>query len=197
MKSSHAAPLMCGGSTVFNALRLHGVSSTDRVGIIGIGGLGHLAIQFASKMGCEVVVFSSTEEKRKEAESLGATEFYATKGATTLSIGRQIDHLLVTSNTLPDWDLYLPTLAPGAAIYPLTVSGDKIAIPAMAIIMGNLKVLGTMIAARQVHREMLDFAALHNIVPKIEEFPLTAEGATAAMDKLVAGKVRYRGVLVA
>jgi D-arabinose 1-dehydrogenase-like Zn-dependent alcohol dehydrogenase len=197
IQSKHAAPLMCGGSTVFNALRLHRVSSTDRVGVIGVGGLGHLAIQFASKWGCEVVVFSSTREKEAEAKSLGAKEFYSTKGVTKLEIGSLLDHLLVTSNTLPDWEMFLPLLAPGATIYPITVSQDKISLPAMGVLIEGLKLQGTMIAARQIHREMLEFAAFHKIVPKVEEFPLTAAGATSALEKLLNGKMRYRGVLVA
>jgi D-arabinose 1-dehydrogenase-like Zn-dependent alcohol dehydrogenase len=105
ISSSDAAPLMCAGATVFNALYLHNIRPTDRVGIIGIGGLGHLAIQFAAKMGCEVVVFSGTESKKEEARSLGATEFYATKGASKLEIGKPVKHLLVTTSRLPDWNL--------------------------------------------------------------------------------------------
>jgi D-arabinose 1-dehydrogenase-like Zn-dependent alcohol dehydrogenase len=95
--SEHAAPLQCGGATVFNALQLHGVKSTDRVGVIGVGGLGHLAIQFAVAMGCEVVVFSGTNSKREESMKLGAKEFYAAKGVQELKI-KPINHLLVTTS---------------------------------------------------------------------------------------------------
>jgi D-arabinose 1-dehydrogenase-like Zn-dependent alcohol dehydrogenase len=197
ISSSHAGPLMCGGSTVFNALKLNGVRSTDRVGVIGVGGLGHLAIQFASKMGCEVAVFSGTEQKRSEALAFGATEFYPTKGIEKLEVRAPIDHLLVTSNAQPDWSLYLPIMAPEGTIYPITVSFEKLAVPAMDLIMGGLRIQGGMIAPRQIHREMLDFASRHNIVPIVEEFPLTAAGATEALQRLVDGKMRYRGVLVA
>ena len=84
IKSEDAAPLMCGGATVFNVLQLYGVRSTDRVGIVGVGGLGHLAIQFAAAMGCEVVTFSGTDSKKEESIKLGAKEFYATKGLKEL-----------------------------------------------------------------------------------------------------------------
>ena len=104
ISSAAAAPLMCAGSTVFNPLYNY-VHFTDRVGIVGVGGLGHLAIQFASKMGCEVVVFSGTESKKEEAKKLGATEFYATRGATQLEIGRRVNHLIITTSSLPDWNL--------------------------------------------------------------------------------------------
>lgn len=105
ISSAAAAPLMCAGATVFNALELHGVRPTDRVGVIGIGGLGHLAIQFAAKMGCNVVVFSGTDSKRDEAKALGAHEFYATKGAKNLDIGRPVNYLIVTTSANPDWNL--------------------------------------------------------------------------------------------
>lgn len=105
ISDTEAAPLMCGGATVFNALRFYGIKSTDRVGIMGVGGLGHLAIQFASKMGCDVVVFSGTDGKREEAVRLGAKEFVAMKGkgAEELreGIGRRLDVLLVTMSRQP------------------------------------------------------------------------------------------------
>jgi D-arabinose 1-dehydrogenase-like Zn-dependent alcohol dehydrogenase len=193
----YAAPLMCGGATVFNVLRSFGVKTSDRVGIIGVGGLGHLAIQFASKMGCEVVVFSSTDSKKDEALKLGADEFVATKGAKELQASGPIDHLIVTTSFQPDWSQFLPIMAPGATIYPLTVSMDDFKVPYMPIIAGELKIQGSLVAARQVHKEMLAFAAHHSIRPIIEQFPMTVEGITESMKKLEDGKMRYRAVVVA
>jgi D-arabinose 1-dehydrogenase-like Zn-dependent alcohol dehydrogenase len=97
-----AAPLMCAGATVFSALRASGTEPTDRIGIIGVGGLGHLAIQFAPKMGFEVAVFSSPDNKKVEAMMLGATEFIATRTMKDLNI-RPINRLLVTASSQPDW----------------------------------------------------------------------------------------------
>jgi D-arabinose 1-dehydrogenase-like Zn-dependent alcohol dehydrogenase len=195
--TEHAAPLMCGGATVFNALQSFGTKPTDRVGVIGIGGLGHLAIQFAAKMGCEVVVFSSTDSKKDEAFKLGATEFVATKNVKDLAekVARPIDTLLVTTSVQPDWKQFLPIMAPGATIFPLTVSADDLTIPYMPILAGELKIQGSLVAARQVHREMLVFAAHHGIKPIIEVFPMTQEGITECMEKLEKGGMRYRGVL--
>ncbi|KAJ7083085.1 chaperonin 10-like protein [Mycena belliarum] len=175
-----AAPLMCGGATVFNVIERYNIHPTDRVGVVGVGGLGHMAIQFLAKTGSSVVVFSSTEAKRDEARQLGATEFYATQGATELKIGKPLDHLIVTTSFPPDWDLLLTVVKHTGTIYPLTMSFGKLDIPIIP--------MGTAVAARSVHRRMLDFAARHRIQPS---------GIEEGMAKLREGKMRYRGVLVA
>lgn len=96
-----AAPLMCGGATVFNALMTAQVKPTDRVAIMGVGGLGHLAIQFAAKMGCDVVVLSGTDSKKEEALKLGAKDFIAMKGKDSIDVGRKIDVLVITTSVMP------------------------------------------------------------------------------------------------
>ncbi|KIW62474.1 hypothetical protein PV04_10647 [Phialophora macrospora] len=197
ISSEDAAPLMCGGATVFNALQFHGVKSTDKVGVVGVGGLGHLAIQFAAAMGCEVVVFSGTDSKKDESMKLGAKEFVATKGQKELKVSKPIDHLLVTTASQPDWNLYLPTMAPSGTIYPLTVSFDDLKMPYLDLIMNGLTIQGSLVAARQIHREMLDFAAAHAIKPIIQTFRLNQEGIRDAFYRLEEGEMRYRGVLVA
>lgn len=192
-----AAPLMCGGATVFSALQSFDAKSTDTVGVIGVGGLGHLAVQFAAKMGCKVIVFSGTESKKEEALGLGATEFHATKGVSTLEVSQPIDHLLVTSSALPDWKLFLPIMAPRGVIYPMTVSSDDFTIPYMPLLANEIRVQGCLVAARQVHRDMLEFAARHQIRPIIEKKSMTIEGIEESMGRLREGEVRYRAVVVA
>jgi D-arabinose 1-dehydrogenase-like Zn-dependent alcohol dehydrogenase len=197
IENKYAAPLMCGGATVFNVLSMYGVRSTDRVGVLGVGGLGHLAIQFAAKMGCEVVVFSGTDSKRDEAMNLGATEFHATKGVKELKVQKLIDHLLVTTSMQPDWNLYLPVMAPEGTIYPLTVSSEDLKIPQMPLILSALRIQGSVVAPREIHKQMLAFAGQHGIKPTIQEFPLDVEGIEKAFKTLDDGHMRYRGVLVA
>jgi len=192
----YAAPLNCGGATVYNALSQFGLKSTDRVGIIGVGGLGHLAIQFASKMGCRVTVFSSTDSKKDEAIKLGADDFIATKGVEELKPVSKIDYLIVTTSFQPEWKQFLPIMAPRGTIIPLTVSSDDLKIPYMEILAGELRIQGSLVAARQVHKDMLAFAAYHKIRPIIEQFPMTVEGIEESMKKLEEGKMRYRGVIV-
>lgn len=189
-----AAPLQCGGATTFTALQ--GVKATDTVGIMGVGGLGHLAIQFAAKMGCRVVVLSGSDRKKSEALQLGAHEFIATKDAQKLEVSAPINRLLVTAAVPPDWDLILPIMAPRSVIYPLSVSDGKLEIPYMGLILQGISVQGSLVAPRYLHRDMLEFAAQHQIKPVVETFPLTEAGIQEAMDKLDRGEVTYRAVLV-
>lgn len=199
IEAAEAAPLMCGGATVFSALKLYGAKSTDRVGVLGVGGLGHLAIQFAAKMGCEVVVFSGTESKREEALRLGAKEFYAMKGREKGDLDgvcTPVDHLLVCTSEPPDWAVYLPLMAPCGKIYPLTVSDGELKFPAMGLIAAGLTVQGSLVADRQTHREMLEFAAFHGIKPVIQEFNMDVQGIEKAFETLESGQMKYRGVLV-
>ncbi|KAF8199818.1 NADP-dependent alcohol dehydrogenase [Mycena galopus ATCC 62051] len=191
-----AAPLMCGGATVYNVIDSYNIRPTDRVGVIGIGGLGHLAIQFLAKMGASAIVFSSTSSKREEAMNLGATEFYATKGVESFEMVK-LDHLIVTTSSLPNWKLFIPLIKPTGTIFPITADSGDLTMPFLPIVMQGLNIQGSLVAARSVHRKMLDFAARHNIKPIIERFPLTKSGVEEGLAKLREGKMRYRGVLVA
>ncbi|KZF18991.1 alcohol dehydrogenase [Xylona heveae TC161] len=202
MDLRHAAPLICAGATVFGPMCVYDVRPEHRVGIIGFGGLGHLAVQFAAKVGCEVVVFSRTDAKKKEAMEMGATEFVVTQIERSLEIleGRKrgIDHLFLTSSVLvDDWDFLLNLLNPGGAVHLLTASpGSDLVMPYTTIVRQGLKIQGSLIAPRHAVRKMLDFALWHSIRPVVQEWPMTIEGITEAMETLKLGKVRYRAVLV-
>ncbi|KAJ7881408.1 putative NADP-dependent alcohol dehydrogenase C 2 [Mycena leptocephala] len=191
-----AAPLMCGGATVFNVIESFNIRPTDRVGVVGIGSLGQLAIQFLAKIGASVVVFSGTDSKRAEAMRLGATEFYATKGVESFDIAK-VDHLLVTTSFHPDWNLFISVLKPTGTIYPLSADTGEFRLPFFPIFTQGLTIQASMIAARSIHRRMLDFAARHQVKPITERFPMTKDGVEEGMAKLGEGKMRYRGVLVA
>jgi len=192
-----AAPLMCGGATVFNALHAYNVQPTETVGVMGVGGLGHLAIQFAAKMGCNVVVLSGSDRKKDEARKLGASEFIATKDVKEIKPSRPLNRLLVTTSAQPEWEKILPALAPRATIHPLSVDEGNFAIPYMPLLLNGLTVQGSVVASRYIQNRMLEFAALHKIEPIIEKFPMTEQGINEAMDKLGEGNIRYRGVFIA
>ncbi|KAJ7873476.1 hypothetical protein B0H14DRAFT_3559129 [Mycena olivaceomarginata] len=208
----HAAPLMCRGATVFEVIDSYNIRPTDHVGVVGIGRLGHLAIQFLSKMGASVVVFSSTDSKREEALRLGATEFYATNGVESFEMAK-IDHLMVTTSFIPDWKPYVafafllcPTenfhrflsgMKPKSTIYPLTVSFTDLVIPMMPIVLGGIHIQGSVVLSRSAQKKMLNFAAWNHITLIVETFPLLKSGVEDGMARLREGKMRYRGVLVA
>ena len=161
--------------------------SSQRIGSVSLASVA---------LDIEVVVFSGTESKKEEAMSLGANEFYATKGLKKIENVAPIDHLLVCTSMQPDWMLYLDIMAPSGTIYPLTVSEGDLTIPYMPIILAGLKIQGSLVAARQIHREMLEFAAVHGIKPIIQKFPLNVDGVEKAFKTLEDGNMRYRGVLV-
>jgi D-arabinose 1-dehydrogenase-like Zn-dependent alcohol dehydrogenase len=185
---------MCAGATDFNVLNTYGVKSTDCVGITGMGGLGHLAIQYAAKMGCNVVVFSSSDDKRGEVMQLGATEFITTGGKSGMSVRRLVDALLVTTAVLPEWTTLLPALNT-MKIFPLAVSPDDFRVSKMQLNAKGITVQGSIIAPRSVQRNMLMFSAQHKIKLITMLFPMTQSGIEDAMSKLRNGEMRYCGVL--
>lgn len=193
-----AAPLQCGGSTVFTAL--YDARPTETVGILGVGGLGHLGIQFAAKMGCQVVVLSGSDQKREQAMSLGAHKFVALGGKGAEQLKEEgippLSRLLVTTSAQPSWETILPLMAQRSVIYPLTVAPGNFEIPYMPLLLGGIRIQGSITGSRHVHRDMLAFAALNGIKPVIETFPMTEEGVREAMDRLDKGDVRYRAVLI-
>ncbi|KAM0464882.1 hypothetical protein ACHAPV_001873 [Trichoderma viride] len=200
MSDADAAPLMCGGATVWSALHKYGLSSTSTIGIIGVGGLGHLAIQFASKLGMNVVVLSTNESKKDEALKLGANHFVNTSNAEAIDIGigpSKLDALMVTASVEIKWETYMPLLKPQAMILPLTVHFGNFTMPHFPMIGNGLRIQGTVIASRLELKRMLDFASRHSIRPVTMLFPLNKVGIEDSMKTLSDGKMRYRGVLVA
>lgn len=146
-------------------------------------------------MGNRVIVLSGSDRKKDQAMKLGAHEFVSIKDKDKLEVSTLIDRLLVTTSAQPSWELILPIMAPGSAIYPLSVDAGNLEIPYMPLIFKGIGVQGSLVASRNVHREMLAFAALHNIRPITETFPMTEEGVKEAIDKLERGDVHLRAVL--
>ncbi|KAJ7058570.1 chaperonin 10-like protein [Mycena amicta] len=198
LEPEDAVSIMCAGSTIFEVIEERGIRPTERVGVVGIGGLGHFAIQFLSKMGVLVVAFSTTESKREEAVKLGASEFAVAKeGNEELKKVAPVDHLLITSNVLPDWNLFLGLMKPRGTIHLLTIDFGTFTMPVFPLVVFGLNVQGSAIAGRKNTQKALDFAARHRVKAVIERFPMSKAGVELGMQKLREGKVRYRGVLVA
>ena len=189
-----AGPLLCGGTTVFAPLPTFDIRPTDRVGVVGIGGLGHMALQFANAWGCEVTAFTSSESKNQEAKDLGAHHVVPSRdtGAIRALVGK-LDLLLVTVNVSLDWPAMMATLAPKGRMHVVGAVLKPIPVMAFDLIGGQKSVSGSPTGAPVTISDMLEFAARHKIAPRVEHFPLTK--ANDALAHLAAGKARYRIVL--
>ncbi len=189
-----AGPLLCGGITVFNPIILANVKATDRVGVIGIGGLGHMALKFLNKWGCEVVAFSSSPDKKEAILAMGATKVINSRDPESLkSIAGQLDLIINTTNVQLDWKSYLSTLAPQGRFHTVGAVLEPMEIPAFSLIGGEKTVSGSPIGSPALTRKMLEFCVRHEIYPIVESFPM--EQVNEAIAHLEAGKVRYRVVL--
>lgn len=189
-----AGPLLCGGITVFNPLLQCGVLPTHRVGVIGIGGLGHLALQFLNKWGCEVTAFTSTASKADEARAMGAHRVVDSRSAEQLaSVAGSFDFILSTVNAVLDWNAYLAALGPKGRLHVVGVVPEPLPVPSFPLIAGQRSVGGSPSGAPATVATMLEFCARHRIAPVTEEFPMSR--ANEALAHLEAGKARYRAVL--
>lgn len=194
MDISKVGPLLCGGITVFSPIVLAGVQPTDAVGVIGIGGLGHMALKFLKYWGCEVVAFSSNPEKKEEILAMGATKVVNSRDPKELqSIAGSLKFILNTTNVSLDWNSYLSVLAPKGTLH--TVGGvlEPMAIPAFSLIGGEKSVSGSPLGSPALTRTMLDFCVRHDIYPTVEEFPMNQ--VNEAIKHLEDGKARFRVVL--
>ncbi|KAM5341592.1 hypothetical protein ACJ41O_014623 [Fusarium nematophilum] len=195
--SVDAAPLMCAGSTVWTVLTKYGARCDDRVAVMGIGGLGHLAIKIAAAMGCSVVVLSSSESKRQEAMEYGASEYHVFKsGDEPPADFKPVKHLLLCGSANVDYASLAPLVDTDGVIYPLTASLEATPVPLTMFSLKGIRVQGSLVGSRDSTRKLLEFAARKNIKPTVMTYPLTEGGIETAMHDLVEGKVRYRAVLV-
>ena len=194
LSSENAAPLLCGGITVYSPLRRFEVRHWHKVAVVGIGGLGHLAIQFAAAMGCEVTAISSSPSKENEAKQLGAKHFVAGKEDPKLKACKEsFDFILVAATADLDWKPYVNALRPNGRMCFVTAEATNLDIPAGMLLGGQKSISGSIIGGRAMMQEMLDFAALHGIEAKTELFPM--KDVNVAIDKLDKNEMRYRAVL--
>lgn len=192
--SEHAAPLLCGGITVYNPMRSHGVNPASRVGVIGIGGLGHLAIQFARVFGAEVTAFSTSAAKEEEARKLGAHRFVNTRETRALKDAAcSLDFIISTINADQDWSVYMQALRPNGTLCFVGVPPSALTLQAFPMISGVRSVTGNPTGSPHRIREMLDVAARHGVQAQTEAFPMSK--ANEAIEKVKKNKVRYRAVL--
>lgn len=194
LNSATAGPLFCGGATVFNPLVAFGVKPTDRVGVIGIGGLGHLALQFLNKWGCEVHAFTSSDSKRDEALGLGAHHVVNSRDSPAMNnLQGSLDFVISTVNVPLDWTAIIDTLAPKGRLHIVGAVLEPIPVAAFSLIGGQKSISGSPVGSPSTVSTMLDFCARHTIAPVTESFPMSR--VNDAIEHLRSGKARYRVVL--
>lgn len=190
---AESGPLLCGGITVFSPLAMY-AKPTDRVGIIGIGGLGHMAVKFAAAYGCDVTAFTSSESKFDEAKRFGAHHVVSSKDSAAIAkLGGSFDLLISTVNVKLDWDAMIGTLAPKGRLHVVGAVVEPIPVSAFSLILQQCSVSGSPTGSPVAIATMLDFAARHNITPQNEHFPMSK--INEAFARLESGKTRYRIVL--
>ena len=189
-----AGPLFCGGITVFNPLAEYGVRPTDKVAVIGIGGLGHLALKFCRAWGCEVTAFTSSDSKIEEAKDLGAHHTLNSRDPEAVkSAAGQFDLILSTVNVALDWNLYLSTLRPKGKLHFVGATLEPLDISLFQLLDGQRSISASPVGSPRTIRNMMEFAVRHGIEPQIEAFSMSK--INDAFDHLQEGKAKYRIVL--
>ena len=191
LPSETAAPLLCAGATVYSPFRIWGVQAPMSVAILGIGGLGHLGLQFARAFGCEVTAVSSSKNKEAEAKKLGAHHFLSYDELSSGTV--QFDFILSTAHANLDWNVVIAALKPKGRLNIAGLPDQELKILPRLLVSGQRSVSGSTVGTRANIREMLKFAARHHIVAQTEVFPMSQ--VNNAIKKLRANKVRYRIVL--
>lgn len=169
---STSGPLLCGGITVFNPMIQHGLSPTSRVGVVGIGGLGHMALMFLKAWGCEVTAFSRSRSKEQDAREFGAHEYVATGEDGALeAVAGKFDLIINTTNVELPWDAYINALAPQGVLHTVGAA-PKVEAAVFPMIVGQKSMSSSPLGSIATTRAMLEFCARHGIAPKTESFQM-------------------------
>ena len=189
-------PLLCGGTTVWSPLLHYNVRPGMQAAVVGIGGLGHMALQFLEAIGCEVTAITTSQDKAAEAASFGATDTLATKDADDLkhAAGR-FDFILSTVSAALSWDAYIAALAPQGTLCICGVPDAPVQFPAFPLIDKERRVVGGRTGSPADTAALLQFCAAKEVGPKCEFFPM--KEVNTALQHVRDGKARYRVVLTA
>lgn len=189
---STAGPLLCGGLTVFTPLIQHAIQGIHHVGVIGIGGLGHIAIQLYKAWGCKVTAFSSSPSKFDEILSFGANQVFDSKNIQTYD-GSSFDLIVDTINVPLAWEHYINLLSAEGKFHLLGMVQEPIQLSSFTLIDKQASVSGSPTGSPLSMYQLLDFCARHKIQPMIEEFKIS--DINLAIQKLKVGELRYRAVM--
>ena len=189
-----AAPLLCAGITTYSPMRHFGVKAGDRIAVVGLGGLGHMAVKFGRAMGANVTVLSTSESKRADALALGAHDFSVTRDAETFKrLAGHFDFIVDTVSAPHDYSAYLALLKVDGCMILLGVPDRPSPVAAGALIMKRRKLAGSLIGGIAETQEMLDFCAEHGVASDIEVIRI--EQINDAYERILRGDVRYRFVI--
>jgi len=189
-----AAPLLCAGITTYSPLRHWKTKKGDKVGVVGLGGLGHMAVKIAAAMGAEVTMLSTSKSKEADARKLGAHHFGLTSDdATFKKLAGHFDLIIDTISAPHDYNKYLGLLRVEGTMVLLGVPPEPTPVSAFPLIMGRRSLSGSLIGGIAETQEMLDFCAEHGIVSEIELIPV--QQVNAAYERMLKNDVRYRFVL--
>ena len=189
-----AAPLLCAGITTYSPLRRWGAGPGRKVAVVGLGGLGHLAVKIAAAMGAEVTVLSQSLKKKEDGLRLGAEHYYATSDPATFEqLAGSFDLVLNTVSAVIDVDAYLSLLTVDGALVNVGAPAEPLSLNVFSLIGGRRTYAGSMIGGIAETQEMLDFCAEHGIVPETEL--ISADRVNEAYERVLASDVRYRFVI--
>jgi uncharacterized zinc-type alcohol dehydrogenase-like protein len=189
-----AAPLLCAGITTWSPLRHFGLKAGDALGVVGLGGLGHMAVKLGVALGARVTVLSTSERKREDALKLGAHAFevVGSDAAAARRLGKRFDMILDTASAAHDYNLYLGMLKIDGTMVLLGIP-EPTPVAASSLVMGRRRLAGSLIGGIRETQEMLDFCAANGVASDIEL--IDAAGINDAYERMLRGDVRYRFVI--
>ena len=188
------APLLCAGITLYSPLRTWGAGPGMKVGVMGLGGLGHMGVKFAHAMGAEVTVFSHSPDKERDALAMGADHFVVTKDISQLKpLHKVFDLILNTVSAELDINKYLDLLKLDGTLVVIGLPGKPYSVNVGSLLNGRRRIAGSMIGGIPEMQEMLDFCSEHSILSDVEV--ISADYVNVAYDRTVASDVKYRFVI--
>ncbi len=189
-----AAPLLCAGITTYSPLRHFKVGPGQRVGVVGLGGLGHMAVKLAASMGAEVTVLSTSKTKEEDAHRLGAHNFVVSRDAKNLeALANRFDFILDAVSAPHDLNAYLNLLRRDGVLVLVGVPAKPLQVEAFSLILKRRRLTGSAIGGIRETQEMLDYCAAKNIASDVEVIPI--QQVNEAWERTIKGDVRYRFVI--
>jgi uncharacterized zinc-type alcohol dehydrogenase-like protein len=188
------APLLCAGITTYSPLRHWKIGKGSKIGVVGLGGLGHMAVKFGASFGAEVTLFSTSPGKEADGKRLGAHHFALTSNPDTFKkMAGSLDFIIDTVSAPHDYSAYLGTLKTDGTMVCVGVPTDNISAPPFSFIMGRKSLVGSAIGGIAETQEMLDYCAEHNIVADVEMIPI--QKINEAYERMLGNDVKYRFVI--